>query len=586
MEAEKIAIALKARKSGSGWTACCPAHDDRNPSLSINDDGNGKPLLYCQSGCSQDEVISALKALDLWELGEGLSKPPLVVSKAVEKQEKERLEGYLDTATQASKEYKNYSSDCSQSQYLKRKKVDVFGIKHDGNKLVVSAQDVDGKIWTYQTIEDDGKKLFKFGGRKKGCFHVIGDIVASERIFVSEGYATAASVYMATEITTIVAFDSGNIEPVIDALKLKYPKLGITIVADDDRWKEKNAGKAAAEGVAKKHDIEYVLPKFSNESARRKPTDFNDLHMLEGLDEVARQLVGKKPKLKVVNIAEFLAIEIPPREMLLSPILPSQGLAMLYAQRGVGKTYVSLSIAVAIASGKPLFEGKWQCDKASKVLFIDGEMPANVLQERLAKLIANHGEFDRNNLNILTSDFQEFGIPDLSQKEGQEIVEEFIDDDTKVIILDNLSTLCRSGKENDEDSWKQIQEWILSLRRKGKSVLLVHHANKSGSQRGTSKREDVLDTVITLKRPVDYENDQGARFEIHYEKARGFYGEDAEPFEVWFKDDEWWVTEIEDNEIKKIIELRGMGLTQKEIAGELGVSKATICRRLKKSGGE
>jgi putative DNA primase/helicase len=57
---------LGARRSGSGWTAPCPAHDDRNPSLSIREDG-GKVLVKCHAGCAQRDVVAALKARGLWE---------------------------------------------------------------------------------------------------------------------------------------------------------------------------------------------------------------------------------------------------------------------------------------------------------------------------------------------------------------------------------------------------------------------------------------------------------------------------------------------------------------------------------------
>jgi putative DNA primase/helicase len=64
--AEEIATALpKCRKSGSGYVACCPAHQDDNPSLSITE-RDGKPLVRCHAGCPQDAVISALRALNLW----------------------------------------------------------------------------------------------------------------------------------------------------------------------------------------------------------------------------------------------------------------------------------------------------------------------------------------------------------------------------------------------------------------------------------------------------------------------------------------------------------------------------------------
>jgi putative DNA primase/helicase len=64
--AERIASALpKCRKSGPGYVACCPAHDDNNPSLSITE-RDGKPLVRCHAGCSQEAVIHALKLLSLW----------------------------------------------------------------------------------------------------------------------------------------------------------------------------------------------------------------------------------------------------------------------------------------------------------------------------------------------------------------------------------------------------------------------------------------------------------------------------------------------------------------------------------------
>src|SRR5215813_3480984 len=55
-----------SRRSGDGYIACCPAHDDRNPSLSINEDAGGKVLLHCHAGCEQQEVIDALRERGLW----------------------------------------------------------------------------------------------------------------------------------------------------------------------------------------------------------------------------------------------------------------------------------------------------------------------------------------------------------------------------------------------------------------------------------------------------------------------------------------------------------------------------------------
>jgi putative DNA primase/helicase len=101
-----------------------------------------------------------------------------------------------------------------------------------------------------------------------------------------------------------------------------------------------------------------------------------------------------------------------------------------------------------------------------------------------------------------------------------------------LLILDNLSTLLPNGSEGASDAWLPMQNWFLRLRRKGVAVLLVHHAGVNGRQRGTSRREDALDTVIALRRPADYSPEQGARFEVHLEKARSMVGEGASPFEA------------------------------------------------------
>jgi hypothetical protein len=76
-------------------------------------------------------------------------------------------------------------------------------------------------------------------------------------------------------------------------------------------------------------------------------------------------------------------------------------------------------------------------------------------------------------------------MPDLATLEGQNRINQFITDDIYLIILDNLSCLLRTGKENDAESWQIIQSWILNLRAQGKSVLLIHHQGKSGTQRGS-----------------------------------------------------------------------------------------------------
>ena len=66
MTAEATAEALGGRKAGCGWTARCPAHDDRTPSLSIREADANKVLVRCHAGCDQERVIAALRGRGLW----------------------------------------------------------------------------------------------------------------------------------------------------------------------------------------------------------------------------------------------------------------------------------------------------------------------------------------------------------------------------------------------------------------------------------------------------------------------------------------------------------------------------------------
>ena len=260
---------------------------------------------------------------------------------------------------------------------------------------------------------------------------------------------------------------------------------------------------------------------------------------------------------------------------------------MLYAWRGVGKTHVALGIAFAVASGGS-FLG-WQATKPRSVIYLDGEMPGASLQARLAALIANsEADFDPDNFRIMTPDLQEGAMPDISTIQGQEEIYPHVKD-ADLIIVDNLSTLARSGgRENDAESWQMIAEWALSMRQEGRSVLFVHHSGKGGSQRGTSKKEDILDTVITLKRPPDYQADEGAKFEVHFEKGRDLHGADAEPFEAALVTDPhgaqtWAISKLADATFDRVVSLANEGLSQTEIGVELDIHKSNVSRHMRKA---
>lgn len=277
-----------------------------------------------------------------------------------------------------------------------------------------------------------------------------------------------------------------------------------------------------------------------------------------------------------IDLADFLARNFPPRENLLAPWLAAKGLAMIFAPRGVGKTHLALGVSYAVASGGPFL--KWRADKPRRVLLLDGEMPPAVLQERLAN-IAGHADNEPppGFFKMLPYDLCEEGGPDLGTIEGQDQLEPHLGD-AELIVVDNLSTLARTGKENEAEGWGIIQSWALRQRRKGRSVLFIHHAGKGGDQRGTSKREDVLDTVIRLSHPDDYEPTDGARFLVTFTKSRGIFGADVEPFEARLCDGKWTCEDTTELLQAEVMALLAEGRSLREVAGELGLNKNKVAR--------
>ena len=147
------------------------------------------------------------------------------------------------------------------------------------------------------------------------------------------------------------------------------------------------------------------------------------------------------------------------------------------------------------------------------------------LQARLNSILAGLGvDVSNDRLRILAADNSEVGI-NLGSTEGQQALEPHLDG---LDLLDNLSTLMTTGSAGASNSWLPMQTWLLRLRRKGIAVLLIHHAGVNGQQRGTSPREEALDTVIALRRPTDYSPEEGAQVEVHIEKARTWAG--REPY--------------------------------------------------------
>jgi putative DNA primase/helicase len=280
--------------------------------------------------------------------------------------------------------------------------------------------------------------------------------------------------------------------------------------------------------------------------------------------------------------------------MLMRPWLPAPGLTMIAGWRGVGKTFTAAGVALSVASGRP-FLG-WKVPEPARVLYVDGEMdPVEMRDERLHRMRGALNEQERTqvreNLFLLShAAFPDTGIPNLSDPDkhtGRRLIEaEAKERSAALIVLDNLSSLCHSGVENEAESWQSMQQWLMSLRRSGYSVLMIHHGGKPNEkgrskQRGTSKREDVLNTSVMLHRLTGMGPDE---FEWEFTKNRGFRPDD--PFGVTIGDDGWVKRGGQSDRDALIVSLDADRISQRKIADQVGCSVGTVNSVLKRAKAE
>ena len=419
---------------------------------------------------------------------------------SIRKQREEECSRRHEEAAEQARKLLQESCPCSEEHaYLRRKGIPApADVRQNSNgMLLIPIKDSSGNLQSLQYIAPDGTKRFLTGGKVQGGYFLISG-KAENPLVLCEGFATGASIHLACACTVYVTFSAGNLPAVAAAVRKQFPNAKILICGDNDE-----TGRSKGQEAAQAAQALLVVPSFTTGSGK----DFNDLHLTEGLQALRQQLESalsdNHPSLVALDMGEFLSMSIPERGYLLSPVLPVQGISILYAPRGIGKTFAALSVAVAVASGGAVFN--WRAPMPKRTLYVDGEMPATAMQHRLAALVSGMSvpPHTLKNMALITLDLQPCPMPDLSTAQGQSLLEPFLKN-VDMVVLDNIATLCRTGKENESQSWQTMQAWLLELRRRGMAVLLIHHAGKSGDQRGTSAREDIMDTVISLRRPREY----------------------------------------------------------------------------------
>jgi len=279
------------------------------------------------------------------------------------------------------------------------------------------------------------------------------------------------------------------------------------------------------------------------------------------------------------NIEGIEALRLPTRSPVLGDWFKEGDLGFIYAPRGLGKTWLSLAIAVAISKGSSL--GPWEAQGVWPVAYVDGEMAADSMLERMRGMEAGL------NLSVLNHEalFHLSGkVLNIAEPETQQALMDYcLESGRRVLVLDNLSCLASGMEENKADHWEAVLGWLLTMRRHRISVILVHHAGRNGQMRGTSKREDSANWVLRLDAANNDKagNDRQTRFISRFTKERNS-GKLEAALEWTFQTGADGLTHISHKEADKLSILRQwieFGLnTPTDIATEMGVSKGTVSK--------
>lgn len=249
-------------------------------------------------------------------------------------------ENYIKVASEFTKYWKTLPK-AETHQYLERKKIKPHGIRIDveKNELIIPLYSGDGKLWGCQRIFENGEKKLLKGGKKKGCYYPLADKTDSKDIIIlCEGFATGASIREATGYIVIVAFDTGNLLPVGEVMRKKYPDARLIFAADNDawtfapgkipeginkneikgddgrwgEWKQKgllyNPGISKAREAGAKVNAHVIFPEFRQEDIINKPTDFNDLHCLQCLEQVKNRISATVADIGTGGIVDNVAV--------------------------------------------------------------------------------------------------------------------------------------------------------------------------------------------------------------------------------------------------------------------------------------
>jgi phage/plasmid primase-like uncharacterized protein len=362
----------------------------------------------------------------------------------------------------------NECVEVNKNPYLSAKKVGAFGVRTNSKgELIVPVRDFNGKIWSLQRIfpsAEEGKfeKSYSFGGVLSYNMHRID---GSDDIILCEGYATGASIHMATGCTVIVCFDAGNMKKVAEHFK-NTPK--VRVAADRDKEEKGAKGQKVAQEIKDTFGIPYVIPEVYG--------DFNDL-ACAGVDIGAYFF----ETLEAYSFQDYLNDTSPIPDDLIEPrILIKGGMAVIAGEPKVGKSEFIMLWFAHMAAGIP-FMGM-RSNKPLRVFYLQTEVTYHMMRERIQFLNMPKEHKDKIKDNLIITPRVNMLLDDGGVERVGNTMRKFGDFD--IIAVDPISNVFDGDNEShNSEMLSFLQLRIEALRnytsaKKETGIVLVHHTKK------------------------------------------------------------------------------------------------------------
>lgn len=243
-------------------------------------------------GCWRSELSSTWKSSKPKQFTEAEREEYRERMKRLEKQRERERQEATDYAAVTATQMWNEATE-GDHPYLTRKQITCLGARVLGDMLLVPMKHSAKELVGLQRIWPDGTKRFIKGSPLAGAYMTIGTPTKEGTVVICEGYATGVSIHMATNYCVVVAFNSGNLAEVSQKIRKALPSARLIIAGDDDAFTVRppnhvQAGQPWNPGIeaATATGFQVYLPVWQGE--RDRGTDFNDLHVAEGIKAVRK----------------------------------------------------------------------------------------------------------------------------------------------------------------------------------------------------------------------------------------------------------------------------------------------------------